>query len=283
MKYISSSILNVNDLGSLASIEKPHDSYKHLKVVYENKEELEKSYINYIFFAKNYRLLDIPRNSIIKNIGKESFVEHYDNPKSFSEFITDYRLKNRSNFCYMCGNLNAGTLDHLLPKDIYPEFSFFSKNLIPSCDCNSKKKIDLSSALNPHFYKECDSELYFLDINIISLMPQIDFEFEIKVINTMPKMRIILENHLKNHLLKYSDIINYMKNHISEILNNPLAAFSIYKQINRIEVKERIEILVNVTKFQSKSENRWDVILYKGFLKEDLIDFIELEVNKQFP
>lgn len=283
MKFINEDILNVDDFKNLDKISLPTDPrHYHIKNVCNHREDLKKSYINYIFFTKKYRLLDVPINSSIQKIGKKSFIEHYDNPKKFSDFIDDFREKNRSDFCYMCGGLNAGTLDHILPKDIYPEFSFFSKNLVPSCECNSKKNTNLSSALNPHFYQECDAELYCLDIkNISEANNQISFEFEIKV-NNIPKIKSILEKHLENHILKYSDINNYMKNHISEMLSNPFEAFSIDEKMSRNEIKRSINILLKGAKFQSKSENRWDVILYKGFLANHVLDFIELKVNQKF-
>lgn len=283
MKFINDDILNIDDFKNLEIISLPSDPrHYHLMNVYNHKQDLKQSYINYIFFAKNYRLLDIPFNSSIKKIGKDSFVEHYDKPKYFSNYINNYREKNRSDFCYMCGDMNAGTLDHILPKDIYPEFSFFSKNLVPSCDCNSKKSTNLSSALNPHFYPECDSELYYLDIiNISEVNSQLFFEFEIKVHN-ITNIKVILENHLKYHILKYSNILNYMRNHISEMLINPFDVFSIDEKVSRNEIKRSINILLKGAKFQSKSHNRWDVILYKGFLKDYVLDFIELKVNQKF-
>ncbi|MFC0804626.1 MULTISPECIES: HNH endonuclease [Sinorhizobium] len=46
--------------------------------------------------------------------------------------------------CPMCGSDNSGTLDHYLPRKEYPEFSIFSKNLIPACPaCNSSVKGDI--------------------------------------------------------------------------------------------------------------------------------------------
>lgn len=42
--------------------------------------------------------------------------------------------------CPYCGIDRPTTLDHYAPKDIFPEFSVFPLNLIPSCfDCNHKK------------------------------------------------------------------------------------------------------------------------------------------------
>lgn len=43
--------------------------------------------------------------------------------------------------CPFCGINESSTLDHYLPKEQYPEFAVFPKNLIPSCAvCNTRKR-----------------------------------------------------------------------------------------------------------------------------------------------
>jgi len=43
--------------------------------------------------------------------------------------------------CPFCGISESSTLDHYLPKEQYPEFSIFPKNLVPSCAvCNNRKR-----------------------------------------------------------------------------------------------------------------------------------------------
>jgi hypothetical protein len=43
--------------------------------------------------------------------------------------------------CPFCGISESSTLDHYLPKEHYPEFSVFPKNLVPSCPvCNTRKR-----------------------------------------------------------------------------------------------------------------------------------------------
>ena len=43
--------------------------------------------------------------------------------------------------CPFCGISESSTLDHYLPKERYPEFSVFAKNLVPCCAvCNTRKK-----------------------------------------------------------------------------------------------------------------------------------------------
>lgn len=46
--------------------------------------------------------------------------------------------------CPMCGSPVTGTLDHYLPREHFPEFSIFSRNLVPACSaCNSSVKKEL--------------------------------------------------------------------------------------------------------------------------------------------
>lgn len=43
--------------------------------------------------------------------------------------------------CPFCGISESSTLDHYLPKEQYPEFSVFPKNLVPCCAvCNTRKQ-----------------------------------------------------------------------------------------------------------------------------------------------
>jgi hypothetical protein len=57
----------------------------------------------------------------------------------------------------MCGSLKTGTLDHIFPKNTFAEFSIYSRNLVPACDCNSLRGDDYKGArrgervLHPYF------------------------------------------------------------------------------------------------------------------------------------
>lgn len=69
----------------------------------------------------------------------EALKSHYVSPPKCLGFLAEVRESGSPDVCAMCGSLKAGTLDHVLPKDIYPEFAIFSLNLVPACDCNSKR------------------------------------------------------------------------------------------------------------------------------------------------
>jgi len=71
---------------------------------------------------------------------REQLMKHFTNPpRSIEPFITSWRKETSPDVCLMCGCPKSGQLDHILPKSAFPEFSVFSQNLVPACDCNGKR------------------------------------------------------------------------------------------------------------------------------------------------
>jgi hypothetical protein len=78
--------------------------------------------------------------------------------------IRDYHF---SGSCPLCGSLATGSVDHYLPRSIFPEFSIYSLNLIPACSsCNSEEKgatyIGVKSPariIHPYFDKLADKPI----------------------------------------------------------------------------------------------------------------------------
>ncbi len=60
--------------------------------------------------------------------------------KSAKHFSGEIMANNRGGRCPSCGQGRATTLDHYLPKSVYPEFSVLPLNLVPACVvCNQTK------------------------------------------------------------------------------------------------------------------------------------------------
>ncbi|MEV0058297.1 HNH endonuclease signature motif containing protein [Nocardia sp. NPDC050718] len=83
--------------------------------------------------------------------------------------------------CPMCGQREASTLDHFLPKEIFPEYSIFPLNLIPACpECNTQKRSYVGDHQTRliHAYLDdlsnCPSVLYS-DIEVFDDGPVITF------------------------------------------------------------------------------------------------------------
>ena len=78
----------------------------------------------------------------------------------------------RNHACPYCNVAIVDTLDHVLPKKVYPEFSVLAQNLVPSCStCNRKKGSTCfhSSGLNlmhPYFAKVPDDAILVVDVTV---------------------------------------------------------------------------------------------------------------------
>jgi hypothetical protein len=75
---------------------------------------------------------------VISGSLKTGILKNYNSrprPLNYIELIR----KSSPRVCPMCGSLKSFSVDHLMPKEDYPEFSIYSKNLVPACDCNFKR------------------------------------------------------------------------------------------------------------------------------------------------
>jgi hypothetical protein len=66
---------------------------------------------------------------------------HFSRMKSPSRHMYDAIMTSSwKGFCPLCSHRQVTTLDHYLPKSLYPIFAVTPLNLIPSCsDCNKAK------------------------------------------------------------------------------------------------------------------------------------------------
>lgn len=82
---------------------------------------------------------------------------HFENSSyNLLDYIGKIRRKVSPRICLMCGGYGNGTVDHYLPRKGYKEYSIFSYNLVPACNCNSLRNDTVASSrlskiLHPYF------------------------------------------------------------------------------------------------------------------------------------
>ena len=113
------------------------DSYPALAGAYR---DILRSYCSYRSARGNAKA---PAISVAINLPpalKPLLRNHYTHPPdSLKPFLLHLRKGTSPDVCPMCGSPKAGQLDHVFPKHDFPEFSIFSQNLVPACDCNVKR------------------------------------------------------------------------------------------------------------------------------------------------
>lgn len=113
-----------------------------LKANYESLiEDLTSSEINYIENVTRQSLHEIEMRSNVCGVEKDTMNYLFDNRLKKEVYIP--LLKSPT--CPYCDGPMANTVDHVLPKERFVQYTLTPCNLVPSCrDCNSNKDIYVS-------------------------------------------------------------------------------------------------------------------------------------------
>jgi len=265
MKYIKPQyVFDFGELNLLAA-NKRLGSYPFLK---NNISKIKENYCKYHFnngFPKTLKKINFTSKEI------EAFENHYNSPpKGTLQFIDKTRNKKSKNICPMCGSLSNNTVDHFLPQKKYPEFSFYSMNLVPACSCNNKKNdsvygVDDDDHFLHPYYNVCMSDklltvVFQGDLNC----PKISVELLDK---THPDHKAI-QFHFDN-LIRPNGIYDHFDCMYEDMIENPKYYFCLEDGVNVSLVD-----LENLIKYEIKSHNNklgtpnnWNSLFYEGFLK----------------
>lgn len=171
--------------------------------------------------------------------------------------------------CPYCYLENSSQVEHYLPKDEFPEFSFMIDNLFPCCStCNTKKWTnwrDLTSRIILNFYSDLIPEEQFLyvDLIIIDNIPIVEFKIDTSKIIIDSMIEKILYKHIErlNLLNRYSESIN---NYISELKNRVRLSKWITESGIRSLCKDEAEV-----KRLTYGNNYFVTVLYDEISKND--------------
>jgi hypothetical protein len=173
------------------------------------------------------------------------------------------------NTCQYCTIGEVGTLDHILPKETFPEFSVNPKNLFPCCSkCNSKKgenfiEHGIRQFLN--LYLDELPEEQYLFVSIDDLGNTIKFKYYLENIHNIDTDLFQLIN---NHYTKLDLLTRFNENSynvVSELVSS----------IN--ETKEHLELSVVKDILESQCEkekliyghNFWKIILKLALINDE--------------
>jgi hypothetical protein len=244
------------------------------------------AYTNYIAGVGNVLL--VAKTNLSKNL-TDAFKVHYKSePKSF-DFIGKLRDSSPA-VCPMCGSLNTGTLDHLFPQEHFPEYAVLSKNLVPACDCNTKRKdiykgVDADGnqlrVLHPYFDSCFLNRLIYYRILPKDVYPVA--EFSLQYINTAHLLHQSIKFHVEKIVLP-SGIQSRIENMWSSLVEYPS------DQIRTLPENEEIDLVILINALQSAlrrhdrqkgSPNNWDSLFVYSILQSpSAITFIVAQHNR---
>lgn len=187
----------------------------------------------------------------------------YEQPTVSLAFIDRLR-SGFSGACPVCGRDALGTLDHYLPKDEYPEFSFFSWNLVPACDrCNNNKGVKFKGvcagerALQPYFDGLASRRIITIKFRPTWKAPKL----EPIAYGVRGAKRAMVQWHIDN-IIKPAGISKYVIDMWGAVVENPRTFLGARRDLNDMRAKliehEAADVAV------SKSMNSWRAAFFHG-------------------
>ncbi|SEK53158.1 hypothetical protein [Ectothiorhodospira marina] len=220
---------------------------------------------------------------------KKALRTHYGSPpQGRLQFLKKYRRGLSPTICPMCGGFGNGTLDHYLPKEDYPEYSFFSKNLIPACNCNSLRGTTVKGVasparvIHPYYDDFLQDRLYQAVFQGEFSAPSISIEIIDKSHPEFDILKFHLDEVIKNEATQgwfekyWSDLSQRPHDKLELVL--PLPA----QDVSGADLKVALERYRNHMDKDHDTPNNWLSIFYTGLIKDhNRLDKLAAVINSK--
>jgi hypothetical protein len=174
--------------------------------------------------------------------------------------------------CPFCGLGEASTLDHYLPKELYPQFAIYSRNLVPCCSpCNTRKselvldeKTEVRLFLHP-YYDPIPAER-FIALQTTLMPAALGLNFRLRRPQGMTAQ---VFQHLESHfkLLRLAD--RYRKMSLEHLRSERKALGRFYGQKGNA-ARVAAELTQDADDWEDDfGPNHWRVILYRALAAND--------------
>lgn len=195
--------------------------------------------------------------------------------QKLNDILTTGENNTRQPLCPFCTINNVNTLDHLIPKTEFAEFSDHPFNLMPCCsDCNSKKSSNW----------RIGNERKYLNLYLDEL-PKIQYLFvSLSIVDSTIKAKFTIENRNHIEVTLFQKIINHYEdlelcNRFSLNCDNTISELkNLLKQIKIHIAKEKI--IESIEKAEAENRNHYGYNYWKSLLiiecckNNDVLDFL---------
>ncbi len=220
----------------------------------------------------------IVQNHAISAVEAAFFKGHYASPPSDLAHITEMRDSTEHLLCPMCGSMHSGTLDHYLPKNGFPIFSVFSKNLVPACKCNSKRKETLLGAnpgervLHPYFDDCLGERLVSARFEDLGAVPRVSLV--LMVSNAHPSHSAI-SFHVRS-IVQRSAVLRFLADRWSSLFRKPGRVVRAFAEniATQAEIQALLEEERDALDDLHKGKNNWNSIFVSGLLDPIVLDWL---------
>lgn len=185
--------------------------------------------------------------------------------------------------CPYCLISTPSTFDHYIPKEHFPEFCILPHNLFPCCSvCNGLKLAywkEGNSRKILHFYNDNLSidQFLFVSIQIINLIPTVNFFLNRTVNNIDPDLFKIIEGHFMR-----LDLINRYKSEINTTISDIKIDVASTRRVCNLSPEDiKTVCLEKSIKYgEIYGKNYWKAVLIQEIANSD--EFIQLLLRRDF-
>jgi len=214
-------------------------------------------------------LVPIPINKVQRKALHHAFSVETAPMAGLREHLNEPVMASR---CPFCGVSESGTLDHYLPKELYPEFSVFALNLVPSCaKCNTRKRTlivdentNVRYFLHPYF-DDIPNEL-FLKVHIAIGQDTLRLRFRVF---RSTGMTLKCYKQLQSHFTQLGLADRYQAHSLIELRGLHGSFVRFYGQ-NGDSARIASELVAYADSYEAAhGPNFWRVVLYRALAVHD--------------
>ncbi|MFC5411905.1 HNH endonuclease [Larkinella bovis] len=225
----------------------------------------EKKETNEIYLIKrNVEISETANTDVLVKIYTERLVNKKNNARRYYDQILLSAPKGK---CPLCNQRIADTLDHYLPKTLYPLLSVTPINLIPACSvCNKGKLIDYplnseQESLHP-YYDNIENEEW-LKCEVLEVNPII-FKYSVQSPDCWSEL---LKERVMNHFNSFKLNTLYVIHAIEEFANIKFQIEKLFNNGGQQLLKDHLSDCYESRKIIDR--NSWQTAFYKALFDND--------------
>jgi 5-methylcytosine-specific restriction endonuclease McrA len=182
----------------------------------------------------------------------------------------------RANRCPYCDISEATTVDHYLPKDEFPQYSFFPPNLIPCCwECNHNKGENWSTKKRTRLFIHLYYDTIPFKRILFAKINHLDFSaFKLPSIKPKGNKKSVAHLFLNNDMARVDD-------YMYKILRNHFAVLKLYERYLQC-ISEPIEELIdNINNTIDDFSEACDYDLDASTLRKVIIRQLQKKIDRK--
>lgn len=189
-----------------------------------NNHKVDIAYRYYVRAMDNRNLGTLIPSKVLSRIKHPLLGMYSSGCKLVKDFRTWYFNNNPqtyNNVCPYCTINSANTTEHILPKDVYPEYAVNVFNLIPACsECNTFKGDDVldenGEVFTINYYTDVLPDERYVFANITPIVGGVQFVYYLENRNAIDANLYAL---IERHFNRYHLIDRYYNKAVQELSN----------------------------------------------------------------